>query len=488
MITIIDFGGQYTLLIAKVIRKLQVYCEIINPNQDISPQTQGVILSGSPKSASTNEIDISKFKVPVLGICYGAQLIAKWKGCDIKKQDAEYGKCKINVIAKDNLLRGTNRSTNVWMSHSDTIQCKSNTKIIPLAVTQNRNLAAFKVDPDIYGVQFHPEVSHTPCGTIILDNFVKICKCEKTWQPANFIEEQIKKVKDTVKTDNVVMAISGGVDSTIAASIIQKAIGKQLHCVYIDTGFQRPQDTKVMKYLEEMFTNVKRVDASGVFLSKLNEIQDPEQKRKLIGELFIETFQKEAEKIENVKFLGQGTIYSDVIESMGIKSHHNVGGLPKDMKLELIEPIRHLFKDEVRKVGTTLGIHQSIINRHPFPGPGLAIRILGPITTEKVLILQKADDILYKLLLKHNFYDKIWQAGIVLFSQKTVGVVGDKRQYSYCVGIRAVNSTDAMTAKFFPFSMEFLEIVSTEITNKIPEINRVLYDVTNKPPATIEFE
>ena len=491
MITVIDFGSQYTLLIAKKIRKIGVYCIIIQPSDSIPIKTKGVILSGSPDSIEDNfDFDFSKINCQVLGICYGAQLIAKEKGCEIiSSKRSEYGQCSIDIIERDNLVFNLSTKLDVWMSHSDTI--KNNDRISLIALTENNTPAIFQTNINkysAYGVQFHPEVSHTTFGFQILSNFVELCGCDYIWEPKDIIHKQIIKIREKVDDNKVVMAVSGGVDSTIAGLLIQKAIGKDLHCIFVDNGLLRPQDKDVINSLSGLFDNLKIVDASETFLDALKNITDPEKKRKIIGKLFIETFQEEAKKIGGVKFLGQGTIYSDVIESKGIKSHHNVGGLPEKMDLELIEPLRNLFKDEVREVGSLLSIPQKILNRHPFPGPGLAIRIMGEVTKEKVEILQKTDQILYEFLIRKKLYVKIWQAGVILLSQKTVGVAGDKREYKYTIAIRAVTSEDGMTARCYSFPSDTLEILSTEITNKISEVNRVVYDITNKPPGTIEWE
>lgn len=508
-ILILDFGSQYTQLIARAVREANVYCEIVPFNKPIeySPLLKGIILSGSPFSVNDSkapEVEIESLtkKVPVLGVCYGAQLTAKQFGGKVEKSNKrEYGRAVLHLEKEDVLLKNLLPSSQVWMSHADSI-LKLPKEFELLATTDSIPVAAFrhKNDPvhkPLYGLQFHPEVYHSIEGKKILQNFlVNICHCSQDWTPAHFITDTVNALKKQIDDRKVVMAISGGVDSTVAATLISRAIGKNLHGIFVDNGVLRKDEYEtVLKTYKQLGLNVKGIDAKQLFYDRLKGKTDPEKKRKAIGKTFIEIFNEEAKKIKNVSLLGQGTIYPDVIESVSvhgpsvtIKSHHNVGGLPKKMHLDLVEPLRYLFKDEVRKVGLELGIPEDMINRHPFPGPGLAIRILGEVTEEKVQLLQRADDIYVKALKKHNLYATVWQAGAILLPVRSVGVMGDERTYEFTVALRAVTSVDGMTADWAHLPYDFLAHVSNEIINSVRGINRVVYDISSKPPATIEWE
>jgi GMP synthase (glutamine-hydrolysing) len=508
-IVILDFGSQYTQLIARKVRECNTYCEIIPYHKRIEDDTQikGIILSGSPFSVNdpnAPDIDVSALaqKYPVLGICYGAQLTAKKMGGRVEKSEKrEYGRAMLHLKQPDIIFNNISQSGQVWMSHGDSIlDLPVGFEI--LAITDSIPVAVFKASGSqfpnpLYGLQFHPEVYHSSEGKILIQNFLtKICGCISTWTPASFIEETIEQLKQQIGDKKVIMALSGGVDSTVAATLIHRAVGNQLHGIFVDNGVLRKNEfNQVLDIYDQLGLNVKGIDAKEHFYTKLAGKSDPEEKRKIIGRTFIEVFDSEAHKIENVDFLGQGTIYPDVIESVSvhgpsvtIKSHHNVGGLPETMKLSLVEPLRYLFKDEVRKVGIELGIPTDLINRHPFPGPGLAIRILGEITEEKVLLLQEADAIFIQSLKHYNLYDQVWQAGAILLPVQSVGVMGDERTYEYTLALRAVTSVDGMTADWAHLPYEFLAHVSNEIINKVKGINRVVYDISSKPPATIEWE
>jgi GMP synthase (glutamine-hydrolysing) len=504
-ILILDFGSQYTQLIARRVRELNVYCEIhpFNKVPEITPDIKGVIFSGSPCSVRDNDspdVDLNQFNsTPVLGVCYGAQLIAHKSGGEVvPSKIREYGRAKLSVVDHHHeLLKEISLDSQVWMSHADTIaHLTSDFEII--SSTPTVKIAAFhKKNSKIYGIQFHPEVTHTIEGKNLLRNFVvTICGCKQDWTSELFIDTTIEELKRVVGNDQVVMALSGGVDSTVAATLIHKAIGKNLHCIFVDNGLLRKNEfEKVLKSYFGMGLNIKGVDARQKFYSALKGLSEPEAKRKAIGKTFIEVFDEEAHTIQNVKWLGQGTIYPDVIESVSvkgpsatIKSHHNVGGLPEQMKLNVVEPLKTLFKDEVRVVGKTLGIDPNILNRHPFPGPGLGIRILGDINEEKVRILQEVDDLFISALRVHELYNKVWQAGAVLLPIQSVGVMGDERTYEQVVALRAVVSVDGMTADWAHLPHEFLGEVSSEIINRVKGINRVVYDISSKPPATIEWE
>lgn len=502
---IVDFGSQYTQLIARRVRELNVYCEI-HPFNHL-PAIDGykaVILSGSPHSVrekNAPSVDLEAFFAngPVLGVCYGAQLMAQKAGGKVEKSSVrEYGRANLDEVSKkDELLKGIKKGSQVWMSHADTIfELPENFKII--ASTLDVKVAAFKIKKQVaYGVQFHPEVYHSEDGSKLLSNFLyTICGFTGDWTPGQFVEETVAELKKTLKTDKVIMALSGGVDSTVAASLISKAIGKNLHCIFVDNGLLRKGEFEgVLHSYKDFGLNVKGIDAKDRFMKALKGVSDPEKKRKIIGGLFIEIFDEESKKIKDAKWLGQGTIYPDVIESVSvkgpsqtIKSHHNVGGLPEKMKLKVVEPLRTLFKDEVRRVGRSMGIGEDFIGRHPFPGPGLAIRILGDITPEKAAILQEADHIYISALKKAKLYDKVWQAGAIFLPVQSVGVMGDERTYENAVCLRAVSSTDGMTADWSRLPYDFLASVSNEIINKVKGVNRVVFDISSKPPATIEWE
>jgi len=507
-ILILDFGSQYTQLIARAVREANVYCEIIPYHKtfDITPDLKGIILSGSPfsvndeKAPIVNVQELTKHK-PVLGICYGAQLTAKLSGGRVEKSEKrEYGRAALQVEKDDIIWTGVPTKSQVWMSHADTIlELPQNFEI--LATTASIPIAAFKKkDGDhlpLYGFQFHPEVYHSEQGKRILRNFlVEICNCTGDWTPAHFITDTVAALKEQIGDRKVVMALSGGVDSTVAATLIHRAIGDRLFGIFVDNGLLRKNEfQQVIETYGQLALNVKGVDAREHFYTKLAGKTSPEEKRKIIGSTFIEVFDHEARQLKDISLLGQGTIYPDVIESVSvhgpsvtIKSHHNVGGLPEKMHMSLVEPLRYLFKDEVRKVGLELGIPHGMLFRHPFPGPGLAIRILGEITEEKVKLLQEADAIYTGALKAFDLYDKVWQAGAILLPVKSVGVMGDERTYEFTVALRAVTSVDGMTADWAHLPYEFLGHVSNEIINQVRGINRVVYDISSKPPATIEWE
>ncbi|AKQ45246.1 GMP synthase [Rufibacter radiotolerans] len=505
-ILILDFGSQYTQLIARRVRELNVYCEIhpYNKIPEFTPDLKGVILSGSPCSVREKNYpnpDISAFlgHLPVLGVCYGAQLMAQEGGGEvIASTIREYGRAKLSHVDQHNrLLKEISLDSQVWMSHGDTIkQIPDNYEII--ASTDSVQVAAYKIKgQETYGIQFHPEVTHSTEGKTLLRNFVvHICGCSQDWTPDQFIESTVEELRTQIGTDKVILGLSGGVDSSVAAMLIHQAIGKNLYCIFVDNGLLRKNEFEdVLHSYKDMGLNVKGVDAKDLFYTALSGLSDPEAKRKAIGKVFIDVFDQESHKVEDAKWLGQGTIYPDVIESVSvkgpsatIKSHHNVGGLPDFMKLKVVEPLKTLFKDEVRLVGKTLGISDNIIGRHPFPGPGLAIRILGDITPEKVAILQEVDHIFISSLKKTGLYDQVWQAGAMLLPIQSVGVMGDERTYERVVALRAVTSIDGMTADWCHLPYEFLADVSNEIINKVRGVNRVVYDISSKPPATIEWE
>lgn len=506
-IIIFDFGSQYTQLIARAIREQKVYCEIIPFNRQ--PQNlegvKGFILSGSPFSVNQEDapginIHSLQSKLPVLGICYGAQLIAKEYGGQVAKSDKrEYGRAAFQISQPSRLLAGIGNGSQVWMSHSDTIK-KIPEGFAILGTTESIPVAAFasenSVNP-VYGLQFHPEVYHSTEGKKILANFLfNICGCSANWTPAHYITDTVETLRNQIGNQSVVMGLSGGVDSTVAATLIHKAIGKNLHGIFIDNGLLRKHEYEnVLDTYRQLGLNVKGVNARNYFYAKLAGKTLPEDKRKAIGASFIDVFEEEAAKLPDIHFLGQGTIYPDVIESVSvhgpsvtIKSHHNVGGLPENMKLQLVEPLRFLFKDEVRKIGKELGIPDEMLSRHPFPGPGLAIRILGEVNAEKVQLLQEADEIYVAALRESGWYHKVWQAAAILLPVKSVGVMGDERTYEYTVALRAVNSVDGMTADWSHLPWELLAGVSNQIINQVKGINRVVYDISSKPPATIEWE
>jgi GMP synthase (glutamine-hydrolysing) len=506
MILILDFGSQYTQLIARRVRELNVYCEI-HPYHHVPASldgVKGVILSGSPSSVRDPEspqIDLDQFygKLPLLGVCYGAQYIALMKGGEVQSSATrEYGRANLAYVDRHELLMdGVGDNSQVWMSHADTItRIPKSFRVV--ASSHDVEMAAFKdTNSPTFGLQFHPEVYHSTDGLALLKNFVvDICQCAQNWTPESFVNSTVTALKEKIGNDKVVLGLSGGVDSSVAGVLLHHAIGKQLHCIFVDNGLLRKNEFEdVLASYENMGLNVKGVRAADKFLNELKGVSEPEQKRKIIGRVFIEVFDDEAHKIQDVKWLGQGTIYPDVIESVSvngpsatIKSHHNVGGLPDFMKLKIVEPLNSLFKDEVRKVGASLGINPSLLSRHPFPGPGLGIRILGDISAEKVRILQEVDHIYIKGLKDWHLYDKVWQAAAILLPVQSVGVMGDERTYENAVCLRAVGSTDGMTADWSHLPYEFLAKVSNEIINRVKGVNRVVYDISSKPPATIEWE
>lgn len=505
-ILILDFGSQYTQLIARRLRELNVYCEIhpYNKIPEITANIKGVILSGSPHSVREENppkpnLDNIKGKLPLLGVCYGAQYLAHFFGGEVGKSNTrEYGRANLSFVDNTlDLFNGISQNSQVWMSHADTIlKIPANYKIT--ASTHDVKVAAYKVEGEsTYAIQFHPEVYHSTEGMTLLKNFVyNICKCKGDWTPASFVETSIAELKAQLGDDKVILGLSGGVDSSVAALLLHKAIGANLHCIFVDNGLLRKNEFEsVLESYKHMGLNVKGVNAKEQFYSALNGLTDPEKKRKAIGKVFVDVFDQESKMEKEAKWLGQGTIYPDVIESVSvkgpsatIKSHHNVGGLPDYMKLKVVEPLRSLFKDEVRRVGKTLGLDENILNRHPFPGPGLAIRILGDITEQKVKILQEVDAIFIDGLKAHNLYNQVWQAGAIFLPIQSVGVMGDERTYENVVALRAVTSTDGMTADWCHLPYEFLAKMSNEIINKVKGVNRVVYDISSKPPATIEWE
>ena len=503
-IIILDFGSQYTQLIARRVRELNTYCEILPYNKfpENTEGVKGVILGGSPFSvndpeALSTDLDRIRKVFPVLGVCYGAQYLAKSSGGKVgSAASREYGRAHLrNINTTDPLFKGIPENSQVWMSHGDTIlEMPESFKVI--ASTEEVENAAYRIEGEpTWAVQFHPEVYHSEDGKILLNNFLKdICGCAQDWTPASFIETTVNELKQKLGDDRVVLGLSGGVDSTVAAVLLNKAIGKNLFCIFVDNGLLRKDEFEsVMKNYEILGLNVIGVRAADKFYADLAGVSDPEQKRKIIGKGFIDVFDVEAHKLENIKWLAQGTIYPDIIESLSItgmviKSHHNVGGLPARMNLQIVEPLRLLFKDEVRRVGRELGIPDNLISRHPFPGPGLAVRILGDITPQKVQILQDADAIFINGLREYGLYDQVWQAGVILLPIQSVGVMGDERTYENAVALRAVVSTDGMTADWSHLPYEFLAKISNEIINKVRGVNRVVYDISSKPPATIEWE
>ena len=505
-ILILDFGSQYTQLIARRVRELNVYCEIhpFNKIPELDSDIKGVILSGSPSSvrdenAPMPDLKDIKGKYPLLGVCYGAQLLVWLNGGDVESAPSrEYGRAMLTVVdPNDPLMHGLPSPTQVWMSHGDTIT-KVPVEFKVIGSTENVKFAAYRIEGEpTWGIQFHPEVYHSTDGTKLLSNFVLgICGCSGTWSPASFIDSTVSELKNKLGDDKVILGLSGGVDSSVAAMLLHKAIGDRLTCIFVNNGLLRKNEfADVLDSYKNMGLNVIGVDASQRFYDDLKGVTDPEQKRKIIGRDFVEVFNAEAKKIEGARWLAQGTIYPDVIESCSvkgpsatIKSHHNVGGLPKEMNLKIVEPLRLLFKDEVRRVGKALEMPQSLLGRHPFPGPGLGIRILGEVTPEKVRVLQEADAIFINNLKKAGLYDDVWQAGVILLPVQSVGVMGDERTYENCVALRAVISTDGMTADWVHLPYDFLANTSNEIINKVRGVNRVVYDISSKPPATIEWE
>lgn len=506
-ILILDHGSQYTQLIARRVRELNVYCEIhpfskaqqyIN-DSDIA----GVILSGSPSSVhepNAPDTDLTGFlgRLPILAVCYGAQLLAKRAGAPVERSKVrEYGRAHLSTIVQNELFDGIEAGTQVWMSHGDTITSPSEAMEV-IASTPEVAVAAYKlIGTSTYAVQFHPEVYHSTDGLQLLHNFViGICGCEGDWTPHGFVESTVASLQRQLGEDQVVLALSGGVDSSVAALLLDRAIGDRLHCIFVDNGLLRKDEyARVLESYRHLGLNITGVDARNEFYAALKGLEEPEAKRKAIGRTFIEVFDREAHRIKEVKWLGQGTIYPDVIESVSvngpsvtIKSHHNVGGLPERMNLKVVEPLRLLFKDEVRRVGRELNLDPNILGRHPFPGPGLAIRILGEITPEKVALLQEVDHIFIQGLREEGLYDQVWQAGAILLPVRSVGVMGDERTYENAVALRAVSSTDGMTADWCHLPYEFLARISNSIINRVRGVNRVVYDISSKPPATIEWE
>lgn len=506
MILILDCGSQYTQLIARRVRELNVYCEIhpYNKMPDIGNRVKGVIISGSPSSvldegAPNLDLDGIKGRIPLLGVCYGAQYMAHSFGGKVEPSETrEYGRANLEFVDDRSLLmKNMPDLSQVWMSHGDTIkEVPEDYRII--ASTRDVKVAAYKVEGEkTYGIQFHPEVYHSKDGLNLLKNFVVgISGCRQNWTPASFVGSSIEAMKKKLGNDQVVLGLSGGVDSTVTAVLLSEAIGDRLHCIFVNNGLLRKNEfDDVLDQYKEMGLNIKGVDASSRFLDALEGVSDPETKRKTIGRVFIEVFDDEASRISDVDWLAQGTIYPDVIESVSvkgpsatIKSHHNVGGLPDFMTLKVVEPLNSLFKDEVRRVGRALGIPEELLGRHPFPGPGLAIRILGDITEEKVRILQEVDAIFINGLKEHGLYDQVWQAGAIFLPIQSVGVMGDERTYENVVALRAVESTDGMTADWVHLPYDFLAEVSNKIINRVKGVNRVVYDISSKPPATIEWE
>jgi GMP synthase (glutamine-hydrolysing) len=507
MILILDFGSQYTQLIARRIRELNVYCEIHPWNKipELTPNIKGVILSGSPFSVRDSaspkpNLDEIKGKLPLLGVCFGAQYLAHHFGGEVLPSTIrEYGRAHLTQVDTGNILtKGMTKGSQVWMSHGDTIKIvPENYKII--ASTEDVEVAGYEIEGETtFGIQFHPEVYHSTEGKILLRNFiVDICKCLCDWTPDSFVEETTQKLRDQLGNDKVILGLSGGVDSSVAAVLLHKAIGSNLYCIFVDNGLLRKNEyASVLESYKGMGLNVKGIDASEKFYSALNGVTDPELKRKAIGKVFVDVFDEESKKVEGAKWLGQGTIYPDVIESVSatggpsqtIKSHHNVGGLPDYMQLQVVEPLRLLFKDEVRRIGHSLNIDSRILGRHPFPGPGLGIRILGEVTAEKVRILQEVDSIFIEGLKEDKLYNQVWQAGAIFLPIQSVGVMGDERTYENAVALRAVTSTDGMTADWCHLPYEFLAKISNRIINQVKGINRVTYDISSKPPATIEWE
>jgi GMP synthase (glutamine-hydrolysing) len=504
-IIILDFGSQFTQLIARRVRELNVYCEIhpFNNIPELDSTVKGIILSGSPYSVRQDDapfVDLGLFKAyPLLAVCYGAQFIAQQSGGDVQASNTrEYGRANLNFVNQDNkLFKGINLHSQVWMSHGDTI------KVVPenfeiIASTADVQVAGYQIkDTNTYAIQFHPEVTHSTDGKLLLENFlVGICACSQDWTADAFVDTTIAALKEKLGNDKVVLGLSGGVDSSVAAILLHKAIGKNLHCIFVDNGLLRKDEFEsVLEQYKDMGLNIRGIDAKDRFLSQLAGVKDPELKRKAIGRVFIEVFDDAAHEVQDVVWLAQGTIYPDIIESVSvkgpsatIKSHHNVGGLPDFMKLKIVEPLNTLFKDEVRRVGKSLGIEGFILGRHPFPGPGLAIRILGDVTAEKVAILQEADAIYINNLKEAGLYDQVWQAGAIFLPVQSVGVMGDERTYENVICLRAVESVDGMTADWCHLPYPVLAKISNEIINKVRGINRVVYDISSKPPATIEWE
>jgi len=507
MVLIVDFGSQYTQLIARRVRELNVYCEIhpYNNMPEVKDNVKGVILSGSPFSVRDHDSprpDLSGFKgrIPLLGVCFGAQYMAQAFGGEVLPSNTrEYGRANLAFVNEQSpLMTGVTSNSQVWMSHADSIANVPDSYEV-ICSTADVKYAGYHVKgEETFGIQFHPEVYHSTEGAVLLKNFiVNICGCEQSWTPDSFVESTVNGLKEKLGDDAVILGLSGGVDSTVAAMLLHRAIGSNLHCIFVDNGLLRKNEfEEVLESYKGMGLNVKGVNAKDLFYDELKGVSDPEAKRKAIGKVFIDVFDAESKMVNDAKWLGQGTIYPDVIESISvnggasqtIKSHHNVGGLPDYMKLEVVEPLRSIFKDEVRRVGKSMGIDPNILGRHPFPGPGLGIRILGDVTAEKVRVLQEVDHIWISGLKEQGLYDEVWQAGSILLPVRSVGVMGDERTYENAVALRAVTSTDGMTADWCHLPHEFLARISNDIINKVKGINRVTYDISSKPPATIEWE
>lgn len=507
MILILDFGSQYTQLIARRVREMNVYCEIHPWNKcpEITPNIKGVVLSGSPFSVRDENspkpnLNVFKGKLPLLGVCFGAQYLSQSYGGEVLPSTIrEYGRANLSFVDQSNVLtKGMSNGSQVWMSHGDTIK-KVPTGYKIIASTSDVEVAGYAIEgEDTFGIQFHPEVYHSLEGATLLKNFiVDVCGCSQDWTPSSFVEDTVAALQAQLGNDKVILGLSGGVDSSVAAVLLHKAIGKHLHCIFVDNGLLRKNEFQaVLDSYQHMGLNVKGVDASEKFYAALKGLTDPEAKRKAIGKVFVDVFDEESKLVEDAKWLGQGTIYPDVIESVSvnggpsqtIKSHHNVGGLPDYMKLKVVEPLKLLFKDEVRRVGKSLEIDDAILQRHPFPGPGLGIRILGEVTAEKVRILQEVDSIFINGLKEDGLYNDVWQAGAIFLPVQSVGVMGDERTYENAVALRAVASTDGMTADWVHLPYEFLAKISNKIINQVKGINRVTYDISSKPPATIEWE
>jgi len=506
LVIIVDFGSQYTQLIARRVRELNVYCEIhpYNSIPEIGANVKGIILSGSPFSVRDDNApkpDLSAFKgnLPLLGVCFGAQYMAQAYGGEVLPSNTrEYGRANLAYVNNNSeLMEGISANSQVWMSHADSIASVPESYEV-ICSTPDVEFAGYRISGEsTYGIQFHPEVYHTSEGSVLLKNFiVKICGCQQSWTPDSFVETTVNELKTKIGGDKVILGLSGGVDSSVAAMLLHRAIGSNLHCIFVDNGLLRKSEFEdVLQSYQGMGLNVKGVDSKQLFYNELEGKTDPEEKRKAIGKVFIDVFDEESKKVKDALWLGQGTIYPDVIESISvkgpsatIKSHHNVGGLPDYMKLQVVEPLRSLFKDEVRRVGRSMGISSGILGRHPFPGPGLGIRILGEVTEEKVRVLQEVDYIWINGLKESGLYDEVWQAGSILLPVQSVGVMGDERTYENAVALRAVTSTDGMTADWCHLPHEFLARISNEIINKVKGINRVTYDISSKPPATIEWE
>ncbi len=509
MILIIDFGSQFNQLISRRVRENNVFCKIVPPDIAISSikklNPEGIILSGGPSSIyeknspKANKV-IFDLNIPILGICYGLQFMVDALGGGVKyAKKREYGFAELNLKKQINVLEGINKKTNCWMSHGDSIESLPDGFVISASTDNTRIAAVYNTKRKLFGLQFHPEVEHTPQGKKIIRNFLfNICKCKKNWTMKSFAKESVSNIRDTVRDSKVILGLSGGVDSSVTASLIQKAIGKNLTCIFVDNGLLRKNEASQLKISlkQHLNINIRFVSAVNKFLKALSSVTDPEKKRKIIGKIFMDVFENEAAKIKNADYLAQGTLYPDIIESVSafggptsvIKSHHNVGGLPKKMKLKLVEPLKYLFKDEVRKLGKELGLPDELIWRQPFPGPGLAIRIIGKITRQRLAVIRDVDELLLEEIRNAGYYKKLWQSFAVLLPIKSVGVMGDKRTYENIVAVRAVTSKDAMTADWAKLPHKLLAKISNRIINEVKGVNRVVYDISSKPPGTIEWE